>query len=197
MHIKYTRFLAATRLSVALCFATSPVSQAATFAYFPSSQSDQPILRMKTNEIPTFLAKKTFKSYVEAYTALKRTHLFAQDPGLAKARRSILNLMEKGQLEIKGEGFDLLCTDQDFGIPQLILHGEKGEVACFRTQNADRGGAFLRLPFLPHMTLTPLSFSEMDGKVSWILLEYLLDRYTDLERTETLALARSCFSKRK
>lgn len=195
MTIKNIRFLTVLQLGIGFACVASSTSHAASFGMFPNAQSDQLILKMETRGIPAFLAKKAFQSYTEAYNALKRCDAFQNDPKLANARRGILRLMERGNLVVESDGFDNSCTDHDFGIPQLILHGSQGEKVCYRIRESDRGGAYLRLPFLPHMTLTPLTFSEMDGKLSWILLEYLLDRNTDRKPGETQELAKSCFTK--
>lgn len=194
MSVKSIRFL--TRLglgvlSISALMYSSPRAQAETYSISTESAVNRQILKMEIEGIPGFLARKTFKSYIEAYTAIKKNPVSDSSAELRAARAEMIRIMENDVVQIKGEGFNLFCSGNDYGAGQLTLHGDDGETVCFRIEGSDRGGHYRKFPFFPDMRFTPLTFSEMDGKVSWFLVEYLLDRNTRLDPTTTFSIARN------
>ncbi len=175
----------------------------ANFTYFLNDGYSD--LNLELRNIPSLLAPQVTDSYVQVYEGLKKCSAFDRHE---RIRTEILTRMRENRVIIAGDekAFAWTCERYDLlqskPITWKMTVPVGNESLCFAMMDdmmKDRGGA-ARISWVdfvdvakkrPDLVLTPLSFQE-PGTVKVSVLEFLLDRFTDMAQSDTENLAHRC-----
>ncbi len=195
------------------------------YTYSPEDEPDT-TLKLKITDMPYSLRQRAFEGYTEIFTKLRtcgamNSHEDERAKVLKKMRSQKIHIAgDKGQFASTCENYDQIVSIADFAglqnpfkdesIWKLTLASSTDSL-CFALtskMSSDLGGTapndwadtidlFGTRSGRNKITLTPMSFAESDGLVSWYLLEYLLERYTDLDDTSRKLISRDCIRNKK